>query len=111
MLYFYISGMEKITFNDLPEAVEKLIAQLARIENILLNERTVPVDDLMNIDQAAEFLDFKKNTLYVKVCRGELPHFKQGSRLRFSRKDLEAWIREEKHLTAKQSFNEKYYKR
>lgn len=102
--------MNDFTFNDLPMAVQKLFEKVEIIERLLLSERTVPVDDLMNIDEAAEFLDFKKNTIYVKVCRGELPHFKQGGRLRFSRKDLEAWIREEKHDTAKQSFNSKYHK-
>jgi len=47
----------------------------------------------LNIDEAAEFLSLKKSTLYSKVCRRELPFYKQAGRLYFFRSELLNWIK------------------
>lgn len=51
-----------------------------------------PSKDLLNIDEAAEFLTLAKPTLYTKCNRREIPHMKRGGRLYFSRKELKEYL-------------------
>lgn len=55
--------------------------------------------ELMNIQQTAEFLNLKVNTLYEKTCRKTIPHLKKGNKLYFQRSTLERWINEGKVKT------------
>ena len=51
--------------------------------------------NFLNYWQAAELLNIKIGTLYALVSRKRIPHVRLGGRLvRFSRDDLEAWVRE-----------------
>ena len=55
--------------------------------------------ELMNIQQASEFLKLKVNTLYEKTCRKTIPHLKKGNKLYFQRSTLERWVNEGKVKT------------
>ena len=46
----------------------------------------------MDIDRLAEELGVKKSWIYDQTHRGKIPHRKLGGKLRFSRKEIEAWI-------------------
>ena len=46
--------------------------------------------------EASEYLGFSsENALRVAVSRRQIPHLRIGKRLRFSRRQLDAWIREQ----------------
>ena len=98
--------MSTITFNDMPVALSGIIDQMNRIEAMLKLERPEPESDILNIDQAAELLGWAVSTIYQKINRLELPHYKQGSSLRFSRKDLNAWIVSGRKLTSQEQLTE-----
>jgi|SRR6218665_1181623 len=54
-------------------------------------------DDFLSAEQAANFLKIKLNTLYSKVEKGELSHYRSEKRkLLFSRKELAELISERK---------------
>ncbi len=83
--------MKEISFDQLPEAVNKLNEKLENIEQILLNKSTKEQereDEILSVEQAAEFLGLSKPTLYSKNSRGELPYFKRGKRVYYSKNDL-----------------------
>jgi excisionase family DNA binding protein len=86
----------EITYNSLPEAVTHLSERLENIERLLTEQKEHPKgqDDLLTIDQAAEFLTLTKPTLYSKVSRRELPYMKRGKRLYFSKDELMAYLKE-----------------
>ncbi len=91
----------EITFDQLPGAVSKLSEKLDTIERLLTEQRK-PVeqhDDLLTIDQAADFLSLTKPTLYSKVSRGELPYMKRGKRLYFSKDELMGYLKEGRRKT------------
>jgi excisionase family DNA binding protein len=46
-------------------------------------------DEILDIKQAAEYLQIKERTLYRLVGDGEIPGIKVGGQWRFSRKCLE----------------------
>jgi excisionase family DNA binding protein len=51
------------------------------------------LSDLLRYEQAAEEFNIPINTLYSKVSRREIPHYRLGGRcVRFSRKILMEWI-------------------
>ena len=95
--------MKNLCFENLPEAVGLLIEKIESLEKHLLENSgkrtTEQSDQLMTVDQAAEFLNLAKPTVYSMVSRGELPYMKRSKRLYFSRKDLIAYIRDGRKKT------------
>ncbi|MCC8361001.1 helix-turn-helix domain-containing protein [Salinimicrobium sediminilitoris] len=50
-------------------------------------------EDILNAKQAAKLLDLSTATIYGKTHRNEIPYFKQGKKLLFSRTALLDWLR------------------
>ena len=51
-------------------------------------------DELLTYKAAAAWLGLKPGTIYSMVSRREIPHVRLGKRLvRFSRAELDAWLR------------------
>ncbi|WP_379090625.1 helix-turn-helix domain-containing protein [Pedobacter sp. UC225_65] len=93
--------MEKLMFENLPEAMQLVLEKLERLENILLGQQNKKPEPKENIDitAASGLLGLAKATIYSKVCRGEIPAFKLGKKLLFNRKELEAYIEGNKDQT------------
>jgi len=66
------------------------------------------VNDLMTIQEVAEYLGVKENTIYVWLSRKKIPaktYRKIGRVVRFVRSELENWILHDLH---QDSFKETY---
>ncbi len=86
----------EITFENLPQAVTQLTNEVSEIKRLLLERSGEPqpeADELLTIEQAAEFLKLSKATLYTKVHKAEIPVCKRSHRLYFSRQDLMEYIK------------------
>lgn len=94
---------DKISFNDLPEAVQNLEVKLSKIEQLLITqmskETQISKDQLLTVEQAANFLSLSVPTIYSKVSRGELPNFKRGKRVYFTHDTLMAFLKQGKRKT------------
>lgn len=73
--------------------------RLSNIENLLLDIKHKPIEtpqpeseQLLTIQQAAEFLKLSVQTIYGYVHRAEIPVSKGKKRLYFSKKELTDWI-------------------
>lgn len=55
--------------------------------------------DILDVQQASEFLKLKVTTLYEKTCRKLIPHFKKGNKLYFHLSELQEWIKQGKVKT------------
>lgn len=55
--------------------------------------------EILDVQQAAEFLKLKINTLYEKTSRKLIPHFKKGNKLYFHLSELQEWITQGKVKT------------
>ncbi|MCB5361921.1 MULTISPECIES: methylation-associated defense system helix-turn-helix domain-containing protein MAD1 [Vibrio] len=55
------------------------------------------VDQILTIKDVAAYLKVAEKTAYRLASEGKLPGFKVGGSWRFKRKDLEAWIEENKN--------------
>lgn len=87
--------MKNITFEQLPQAVSEIFDKLENIQQLLAAERGTAKqgnEDLLTIQQAAEFLHLSVPTIYGHVSKSVIPHSKRGKRLYFSKGELTAWI-------------------
>lgn len=60
--------------------------------------------DVLTIKEVAALLKVGEKTIYSMAQSGELPAFKVRGQWRFSRKDIDAWIEQQKN--ASQDFGE-----
>lgn len=87
--------MELITFEQLPTAFTHLFQKVENIER-LLQQQAEPqpeANQLLTIQQAAEFLNLSVQTVYGLVSKAEVPVNKRGKRLYFSKQELTEWVK------------------
>ena len=61
-------------------------------------------EEVLKLKDVAALLKVGEKTVYSMAQTGELPAFKVRGQWRFSRKDIDAWIEQQKHTT--QEFGE-----
>jgi len=49
-------------------------------------------DEVLDVEQAAEFLKVGRNALYDAIGRGDVPHRRIGKTIRLSRSQLVRWL-------------------
>ncbi len=87
---------QTLTFDQLPQAVTTLSNEISELKKLLLKKSnqppTEPPEQLLSVQQAAEFLCLSVATIYSKVSKGGLPVMKRSKRLYFSRNELLAYL-------------------
>ena len=87
---------------------EIIIQRLDAIERLLYEIKTgkqvdnVPVvyaNELMNVQQVADYLTLSVQTIYGLVHKMEIPNFKRGKRLYFKRTEIDDWIGQSRRKT------------
>lgn len=68
-----------------------VVQRLDRIE-ALLSELVGGSDEVLTIEEAAEFVHLSKGHLYHLTSCDAIPHSKVGKRLRFSKRQLKGWL-------------------
>ena len=88
--------MEKVSFENLPQAVSLLLEKVDSLEQLLKSQQTTisnaPSDRPMSISEAAKFVNLTVPTLYGFVSKRTIPFSKVGKRLYFSEVELTSWI-------------------
>jgi excisionase family DNA binding protein len=97
--------MDNLTFNELPTAVSQLFNKLNDIERLLLEksnkEQPNLNDQWLDINKLCEYLPDKpaKATVYGWVHAGSIPNYKGSKKLRFSKTQIDLWLKEGKRKT------------
>ena len=80
---------------------EVIEARLNSIENLILDlkqpTKVEPIEQpeqLLTVQEAAQFLNLTVPTIYSKVSKGELPVMKRSKRLYFSRTELLDYLKD-----------------
>jgi excisionase family DNA binding protein len=71
---------------------EEITKQLNDLQRQVASARTEQRSEWLNADQAAEFLNLKKSTVYKKTMLREIPFYKHGKKLMFRRPELEGLL-------------------
>jgi excisionase family DNA binding protein len=97
--------MNVITFEHLPKAVAMLCEKMEEQERLLqklLDQAKAPQseqDVFLTVPEAADFLKIGIPTLYGYTQRAEIPCFRKGKRLYFSKMLLRQWIEQGRKMT------------
>ena len=62
--------------------------RIGALENVFLCQK-----EILNFDEAAEYLNMSKSTLYKLTSKKEIPHYKPNRFVFFERSELDKWIR------------------
>lgn len=97
-------NVENLSFDQLPKAVAMLLDEIKELKKLITThtataEPSEPQDELMNVEQTAEFLNLSVPTIYGKVHRRELPVMKRGNRLYFSKFELLDYLKQGRQQT------------
>ena len=94
---------ENFTFDQLPQAVAMLTKEVSELKQFLLQKSDqqiiIPAEQLLTVQEAADFLNLSVPTIYSKVSRGELPVMKRGKKLHFSNTELMQYLKDGRKLT------------
>ena len=87
-----------LSFDELPTEVSQLSTKIDMLVKLIQEQKGIFTDEpdkLLNIEEAAIFLNLSKPTLYSKVSRGELPVYKPAGtkRLYFTKDVLMSYVK------------------
>ena len=88
--------MDSLVFTQLsvPEIRQLFRQELETYFSNKVEERTQPeADQLLTIQQVADFLSLSVPTIYGLVSKAEIPCMKRGKRLYFSKDEIKNWIK------------------
>lgn len=67
--------------------------QISDQEKVNNQNNSQKQNDYLTYEQAAEYLGLKLSTLYSKISRKEIPHYRLSGRcVRFNRRELIEWM-------------------
>ena len=103
-----------LTFDQLPEYVRELGRKVDELATLLTGHPanapapTADAPDLLTIKQASDLINLAVPTIYGLVGRREIPFIKRehSKKLVFSRRELEAWVREGRKKTVAECADE-----
>lgn len=81
--------LSPIRLDELEILIQKSVTK-GLAENGVRN--TQPLDEVLDIDEAAQLCKLKKNTIYDFVAKNKIPYTKPGKHLLFFRSDLMIWL-------------------
>ena len=83
-----------------PEELARLIQEAVRKDSAASFSKSAYADNKpMTLEEACEFLQMPKNTLYKYTHERSIPFRKIGRALRFNQKDLTEWLERNRKLT------------
>ena len=78
--------------------IERLLKEL-KSQNQIPKVPDIASFDLMNINQAVEYIRIAKSTVYKFTASRMIPHFKRGKKIYFKKSELDEWITKNKVMT------------
>jgi excisionase family DNA binding protein len=74
--------------NPFDEILQKLNGIENQLRFINSSTPTTTAPDWLNVQQAADYLNLSKQTIYRKVSEGKIPYYKAGKKLHFRKSEL-----------------------
>lgn len=89
---------ETYTFNDLPQAVARILSEILGIKRMIEDLREQGKSTIenthrpMTVEEAAAYLKIPLGTLYMKLANGTIPATKPGKRYCLYQDELDKWL-------------------
>ncbi|MBN1186483.1 MAG: helix-turn-helix domain-containing protein [Bacteroidales bacterium] len=105
-----MTEFNNITFEKLPEAVSRLMQDVAFIKDHILNSSAQTKPDieevvnkeLLNVKEVSIKLGISEGAIYNLTHQKRIPHYKKIGRLFFDAREIDDWIRSDRRKTLKQ---------
>lgn len=82
--------------------MDEILLRLEKIER-LLPSQTMLQKEVLNFNEAAEYLELSLSHLYRLTSTKQIPHFcPQGKKLYFNRQELDAWLQRNRQTTTEE---------
>ncbi len=84
-----------MNIQELQNSYNLLCRRVEKLEDFVMDYKILSIkkdSDTIGINEAAIFLNYTKSTIYTKVSKKELPCFKRGKSLFFSKSQLTAYL-------------------
>ena len=94
--------MEKIIITTQVELESLIHTSVRQALSEQANTAKEPVNEILSAEQASQFLNLAKQTIYGLTCKNEIPFFKRGKKLYFKKSELEQWLTEGRQQTLKE---------
>lgn len=79
--------------------MDEILKRLDKIERLLESQNLVR-KDVLNFNEASEYLELSHSHLYKLTSDGAIPHYKpQGKKIYFNRTELNAWLQRNRQTT------------
>jgi len=92
--------MENLSFEQLPNVVNQIQLKLNVIERLLLeNNNQSEEQELLTVEQCAEYLNLSKPTIYGLMSKNDIPYMKKGKRCYFCKAEILDYIKSGRRKT------------
>lgn len=79
--------------------MDEILKRLDQIERLIISQSLVR-KDVLNFNEACEYLELSQSHLYKLTSSKSVPHFcPQGKKLYFNRLELDEWLQRNKQST------------
>lgn len=86
-------------FISIIERLEDLDVKLSRLLQVQEAHGVNRSDELMNINEVADFLDESVQSIYSRTSRRTIPFYKKGKKLLFKKTEILNWLDGQKKKT------------
>lgn len=62
------------------------------------------MDDILTLEELAEYLKISKPTLYKMVENGKIPALKLANQWRFKKEDIDKWLEQHRQSTVEERY-------
>jgi excisionase family DNA binding protein len=96
--------IEKLSFEQLPQAVETLLGKVEKIETLLTAQQpqAAEADRWLNLEDLCRYHPDHpaKPTVYAWIGQRSIPYHKKGKKLMFLKSEIDSWLKEGRRKTA-----------
>jgi len=81
--------------------MQKLDSIEAQLEVLREHQNKEFKDELMDISELGEYINYAKTSIYGLIQKRKLPFIKASGKLHFRKKDIDQWLNDSKRMTGK----------
>ena len=95
---------EKLTFEQLPEAVAMLLKEVNELKSLISNRsvKNQETDKWLNLEELSKYIPDHpaRQTVYGWIGQRLIPYHKKGKRLQFLKSEIDSWLMDGRRKTA-----------
>lgn len=88
-----------VSEHELKQIIEASVSKALKDQNSRSLIESDSAATIFSIEEAADFINLARTTIYALTSKNEIPFYKRGKKLYFKKKDLIEWLEKGKRKT------------